>query len=73
MNNPIAKIEDLIVSFNKAVRNPENFDDSGRINWDFVDADIHLDAGEVDKSVPEEWYELFDKLAEAHLKDVAGH
>jgi len=60
----VAKISELIVSFNNAVRNPENLDERGRINWNFVDADIHLDAGEVDKSVPESWYNVFNELAD---------
>ena len=26
----------------KAVANPENVDENGKINWNFVDADIHI-------------------------------
>ena len=63
MSSNIAKISELIVSFDNAVRNPENFDSRGIILWDYVDADIHMDAGEVDKVVPEEWYNVFDDLA----------
>ena len=64
MSSNVAKISELIVSFNNAVRNPENLDDNGRIDWNFVDADIHMDAGEVDKVVPEEWYNVFNELAD---------
>lgn len=64
MSSNVAKISELIVSFNNAVRNPENLDDNGRIDWNFVDADIHMDAGEVDKVVPEEWYNIFNDLAD---------
>ncbi len=64
MSSNVAKISELIVSFNNAVRNPENLDDNGRIDWNFVDADIHMDAGEVDKVVPEEWYNVFNDLAD---------
>jgi len=64
MSSNVAKISELIVSFNNAVRNPENLDDTGRIDWNFVDADIHMDAGEVDKVVPEEWYNVFNDLAD---------
>ncbi|MCG7944836.1 MAG: hypothetical protein N0C84_00660 [Candidatus Thiodiazotropha taylori] len=35
--------QDVIDAFNKAVVNPENLDQNGAIDWDFVDADIHLD------------------------------
>lgn len=64
MSSNVAKISELIVSFNNAVRNPENLDDNGRIDWNFVDADIHMDAGEVDKVVPEDWYNVFNDLAD---------
>ena len=64
MSSNVAKIAELIVSFNKAVINPENLDERGRVNWDFVDADIWMDAGEVDKVVPEEWYNVFNDLAD---------
>jgi len=33
---------DVIASFEKAVTNPENID-NGVINWNFVDADMHMD------------------------------
>ena len=64
MSSNVAKISELIVSFNNAVRNPENLNENGRIDWNFVDADIHMDAGEVDKVVPEEWYNVFNDLAD---------
>lgn len=64
MSSNVAKISELIVSFNNAVLNPENLDDNGRIDWNFVDADIHMDAGEVDKVVPEDWYNVFNDLAD---------
>ena len=34
-------------SFNKAVSNPENIQSNGHVNWNFVDADIHLDNAEL--------------------------
>lgn len=37
-------IKDLIV---KATKNPENINEDGSINWNFVDADIHLDNAEL--------------------------
>jgi hypothetical protein len=64
MSSNVAKISELIVSFNNAVNSLENLDERGRINWNYVDADIHLDASDAGKVVPEEWYEVFDDLAD---------
>jgi len=64
MSSNTAKLCELIVSFHHAVRNPENLDERGRINWNFVDADIHMDAGEAGQDVPEEWYGIFNDLAD---------
>ena len=36
-------IKDLIV---KAIKNPENINQDGSVNWNFVDADIHFDNAE---------------------------
>ena len=36
---------DVIEAFNKAVNNPENINNTGGINWNFVDADLNLDLG----------------------------
>jgi len=33
---------DVIEAFDLAVANPENVDQNGDIDWDFVDADIHI-------------------------------
>lgn len=64
MSNNVATISELTASFNTAVRNPENLNEDGSINWDFVDADIHMDAGEADKVVPNDWYNTFNDLAD---------
>jgi len=34
---------DVIEAFNKATTNPENINNSGGLNWNFVDADICMD------------------------------
>ena len=34
---------DVIEAFNAATTNPENINTSGGINWNFVDADLHID------------------------------
>jgi hypothetical protein len=30
-------------AFNKAITNPENFNEDGSVNWNFVDADVYMD------------------------------
>jgi len=72
MSNNVAKISDLIVSFNDAVANPENRNSDNTINWNFVDADIHMDASEAGMSVPNEWYETFNDLADEIEGIVTG-
>lgn len=44
----------------KAVKNPENINDDGSINWNFVDADIHLDNSELKLGYTSQ--ELFEGL-----------
>ena len=34
---------DIIEAFNKAVKNPENINTSGGINWNFVESDLYID------------------------------
>lgn len=36
---------DIIEAFEAAVINPENINQSGGIDWDYVDADIHMAVG----------------------------
>ena len=33
---------DIIERFNEAVKDPENINTSGGINWNYVDADVHI-------------------------------
>ena len=44
----------------KAVNNPENINEDGSINWNFVDADIHLDNSEFNLGYSSK--ELFEGL-----------
>ena len=37
--------QDVIQSFNVAVENPDNVNDNGSINWDFVSSDMVYDLG----------------------------
>ena len=34
--------QDIINRFNEAVTDPENINSSGGINWNYVDADVHI-------------------------------
>lgn len=43
MDNQLT-LKDLI---EKAVSNPENIMEDGSVNWNFVDADLHLDNAEM--------------------------
>jgi len=70
MSGNVARIEDLVDSFNNAVRNPDNLLGDGSVNWNFVDADIHMDAGEAGLSIPEEWFEMYDHLANVYEKAI---
>lgn len=56
--------QDVIESFNRAIENPENINQDGSINWDFIDADINLDCGYYSSSY---LAECFDVLADQYL------
>ena len=64
MSSNIVRYQELVVSFNNAVNNPENLDERGEINWNFVDADIHMDAGEAGLTLPEDYHIIFNELAD---------
>lgn len=38
---------DIIKAFDTAVANPENINNTGGINWNFVDADMYVDLSSV--------------------------
>ena len=54
-------IKDLIV---KAINSPENINEDGSINWNFVDADLHLDNAEQHLGFSSD--ELFNGLENFH-------
>lgn len=59
---------EMIKSFNKAVVNPENVNDDGSVNWNYVDADVYMDMhqfGETDTNKGH--YEKFNALADAFV------
>lgn len=65
MSTKTATIKDLTASFYAAVGNPEN-SPNGVLNWNFVDADVCLDASEAGLTIPDEWFDsYFGILAEA--------
>ena len=62
---------EMIKSFNKAVVNPENVNDDGSVNWNYVDADLFMQFGPRDSEVNERYlselhYEMFELLADAY-------
>lgn len=54
-------IKDLIV---KAINSPENINEDGSINWNFVDADLHMDNAEQHLGFSSD--ELFNELENFH-------
>lgn len=43
LSNGSAIKQDVIDSFNKAIANSDNWNEDGSMNWNFVDADMHID------------------------------
>jgi hypothetical protein len=58
MTNPTNVVE----SFNEAVTRDENFVD-GKIDWNFVEADVYMDASEFGFDIPDDFDVLFNTLA----------
>jgi hypothetical protein len=58
-------LPELLTAFTKAIQNPENFNEDGSVNWNFVDADCYMDLCRSDWSAEEnkDFYEQFDYLA----------
>ena len=64
-------IKDLIV---KATKNPENINDDGSINWNYVDADVYMAVGPSthglegasERSLINSHYAQFDVLCNAY-------
>lgn len=59
---------DVVQSFDLSVANPDNNFADGSINWNFVEADMHLDCGYYAASYIAE---CFDKLADEYDLDIA--
>ena len=52
----------FIQAFEKAATNPENIDENNEVNWNYVDADMHLD-GSADK-IGENYLSWFNDMAD---------
>ena len=50
----------LARAFNKAVTSAENLWEDGSVNWNYVDADVHMD------KVPDNYADQFDYLADCY-------
>ena len=72
MGNTMITIDTKLArAFNKAVTNSENIDlDDGSINWDFVDADIHMDLGIPFIDTLTAYNRQFNYLADCHLGNI---
>lgn len=64
-----ATYADIISSFEKAIAKEENVSDKGFINWDFVDADVHLDMSDANIDMPKDYYGIFDYLVKRKVKN----
>ena len=60
---------DVINSFEKAVANPDNIKADNTIEWNFVDADMHMDLSDFYAS--EYIVECMETLADAYEADQA--
>ena len=64
---------EILESFTKAIQDPENFNEDGSVNWNFVDADCYMamTAGNLLFDTREEgqtYIDQFDFLADFYLK-----
>ena len=49
-------------AFDKAINNAENFNEDGTVNWNFIDADVYMDANTYGMT-QEQYLADFEKLA----------
>jgi len=49
-------------AFDLAVENPDNYNTDGSINWNFIDADVYMDANTYGMT-QDDYLAQFDKLA----------
>jgi len=52
-------------AFNKAITNPDNFNEDGTPNWNYVDADVYMDIPSPEGGVEvQQFYAAFDYLCD---------
>ena len=67
-------LPELLTAFTKAIQNPDNFNEDGSVNWNFVDADCYMDVKPDDSPLfntreeGQAYIEQFDYLADFYLK-----
>ena len=61
----------LAKAFNRAVTTAENIDTDGSINWNFVDADIHMDLGIQYIDTLTGYNDQFNYLADCYLGNIS--
>jgi hypothetical protein len=69
-------VEGLMASaFSNAVENPENINEDGTLNWNFVEADVWMDLSESlgKKVLTEDIYPTFDDMATEYLHDTGAY
>ena len=58
-------------AFDKAIVNEENFNADGSINWNFVDADVYMDAdGDSIENYQEQFELMADEMSGFTSKDL---
>ena len=64
-------LPELLTAFTKAIQNPDNFNEDGSVNWNFVDADCYMDIKPDGGPLFEEgqaYVDQFNYLADFYLK-----
>lgn len=61
----------VVKAYNKAIAQAENWNTDG-VNWDFVDADMYMDCTPETSKQIDQFYHLFDDLADLHEKYYSG-
>ena len=64
---------ELLTAFTKAIQNPDNFNEDGSVNWNFVDADCYMDLTEGSplfdtREEGQAYVDQFDFLADFYRK-----
>lgn len=60
----------VVKAFNNAVVRSENWDKNGII-WNFIDSDMYMEVKPASKAQEDQFYRMFDDLADMHEKQYA--